>query len=575
MKNREVAHLLRQIADLLEIKGENVFRIRAYRRAADSIESLAEDIAALTAEGRLTEIPGVGKDLAAKVQEYLQTGQSADLEKLSREIPPSVAELVRIPGVGPKTAKLLFDLLHVDSVSVLEEAAKGGRLLGLPGIKEKTVENILKGIEVVKRGRERMPLGKARALAQEVAAALTSLPEVDEISVAGSLRRMRETVKDIDILVTSTAPRPVMDLFTRLPGVEEVLAKGETKASVRHREGIQIDLRVVEPSCSGAALQYFTGSAAHNIRVRELAVRRGLTVSEYGVFRESTGQRIAGATEEEVYRAVGLPYIPPEMREDTGEIEAAREGTLPRLIEIADIRGDLHAHTEWSDGHHSLEALVEAAIARGYEYIIISDHSQSSTVAGGLTPEELLDQVQKIRALNARYPRFRILAGSECDIRADGTMDFPDEVLAQLDIVVAAVHSRFKQSREEMTARIVKALTHPCVHILAHPTGRLLGERDPYDVDMEAVLTAAAAHGKAVEINSQPPRLDLNDRHARLARERGVPLAIDTDTHTLDQLDNIALGIGVARRAWLTKEDVINTRPCADLLAWAHKGRTN
>jgi DNA polymerase (family 10) len=538
-----------------------------------NLESLTEEIEAVAARGGLTEIAGIGKDLAAKIEQALETGRIEYLEELRREIPRGVVELMAIPGVGPKTAKLLFDRLQVDSVEKLEALAQKGKLLGLPGIKQKTVENIVKGIQVVKKGRERMLLGRALPLAREIIQTLEKLPQVRKISMAGSLRRMRETVRDFDLLITSTKPAKVMGTFTSLPQVAEVLVHGETKATIRHREGIQVDLRVVEPECFGAALQYFTGSKEHNIRVRELASRKGLKVSEYGVFNEATGKRLASATEEAVYKAIGLPYIPPELREDTGEVEAALEGRLPDLIELDDLRGDLHAHTNWSDGHHDLEALVEAAHRKGYEYVIVSDHSRSSTVAGGLSEEKLLEQIGKIRALNKKYTNFRILAGSECDILADGRLDFPDRVLAQLDIVLCAVHSRFKQARAEMTARIVKALSNPYVHILAHPTGRLIGERDPYDVDLEAVFAAAKQHGKAVEINAQPSRLDLNDHHARRAKELGVMLSIDTDTHFLDQLQNMTLGVATARRAWISKADVINTMPLGKLLAWAHKSR--
>lgn len=573
MRNLEIAKLFNEIADLLEIKDENVFKIRAYRRAAMNLESLTEEIEDVATRGGLLEIAGIGKDLAAKIQQALQTRRIEYLEELRKEIPRGVVELMSIPGVGPKTAKLLFEKLQVDSVESLEALAQAGKLLGLPGIKEKTVKNILKGIQVVKKGRERMGLGRALPLAREIVQLLEKLPQVKRISMAGSLRRMRETAKDVDLLVTSTKPAKVMEVFTSLPQVAEVLLRGDTKATILHREGIQVDIRVVEPACFGAALLYFTGSKAHNIRVRELASRKGLKVSEYGVFKEVTGKRIAGATEEEVYKVIGLPYIPPELREDAGEIEAALEGRLPDLVELKDLRGDLHAHTNWSDGHHNLEALIEAAHRRGYEYIIVSDHSRSSTVAGGLSEERLLEQVEKVRALNKKYPKLRILAGSECDILADGRMDFPDRVLAQLDIVLAAVHSRFKQGRAEMTARIVKALGNPYVNILAHPTGRLIGERDPYDVDLEAVFAAAKQHGKAVEINAQPARLDLNDHHARRGKELGVKFSIDTDTHFLDQLENMTLGVATARRAWIGKADVINTMPLSKLLTWAYKSR--
>ena len=573
MRNLEIAKLFHEIADLLEIKDENIFKIRAYRRAAMNLESLTEEIEAVAAHGGLAEIAGIGKDLAAKIQQAIETGRLEYLEGLRAEIPRGVVKLMAIPGVGPKTAKLLFQQLQVDSVEKLEALALQGQLLGLPGVKQKTVENILKGIQVVKAGRERMPLGRALPLAHELVQILETLPDVKQISLAGSLRRMRETVKDVDLLITSTKPAKVMAVFTALPQVAEVLLQGETKATIRHREGIQVDLRVVEPDCFGAALQYFTGSKAHNIRVRELAVRKGLKVSEYGIFNEATGTRIAGATEEEVYTAIGLPYIPPELREDAGEIEAAIEGRLPELLTLSDLRGDLHAHTHWTDGHHPMEALIEAAQRRGYEYIIVSDHSRAVTIASGLSEEKLLEQIGQIRPLSKKYTKIRILAGSECDILADGSLDFSDRVLTQLDIAVCAVHSRFKQDRAGMTARIVKALANPYVHIFAHPTGRLIGERDPYDVDLEAVFAAAKQYGKALEINAQPSRLDLNDHHARRAKELRVRLAISTDTHSLNQLDNMSLGVATARRAWIEKSDVINTWPLDRLLAWTYKTR--
>ncbi|MBI4561914.1 MAG: DNA polymerase/3'-5' exonuclease PolX, partial [Candidatus Rokubacteria bacterium] len=390
--------------------------------------------------------------------------------------------------------------------------------------------------------------------------------------VAGSVRRMKETVGDIDILDMSTDAARVIETFVGLPSAEEVLARGDTKASIRQHEGIQVDLRVVEPDAFGAALQYFTGSKDHNVRLREIASRKGLKISEYGVFDERQARRVAGATEEEVYRAVGLPWIPPELRENSGEIEAAVSANLPELIELAAIRGDLHAHTDWSDGHHPLEKLIEAAEARGYEYIIVSDHSRSSTVAGGLAPEELRDQIRKIRELQKKH-RIRILAGSECDILADGRMDFPDDVLKELDIVLAAVHSRFKQARAEMTARIVRALENPYVSILVHPTGRLIGERDPYDVDLEQVFAAARRHGKAVEINSSWRRLDLKDVHARRAAELGAWIAINTDTHYLENLHAMALGVATARRAWVRPAQVVNTLPLQKLLDWAQRSR--
>jgi DNA polymerase (family 10) len=573
VKNFEVARIFNLMADLLEIRNENPFRIRAYRRAALNLESLTEDVTTLDAEGRLDEIPGVGKDLAGKIAEYLATGKVKDLEEARKGIPAGVVEMMSIPGIGPKTAKLLYEKGGVTGIHRLEELAGAGKLRGLPGIGTKTEQNILKGIAVLRKGQERMPLGKALPLARELVQALGRLAEVKRISAAGSVRRMKETVGDIDILITSSKPERVMEAFVRLPQVADVLEKGSTKASIRHREGIQVDLRVVEPESFGAALAYFTGSKQHNIRIREMAVKRGLKISEYGVFKTATGRRAAGATEEEVYAAVGLPWIPPELREDSGEIEAALKDGLPALVELGDIRGDLHCHTRASDGHHSIEALVEAALKREYRYLAITDHSKSATVAGGLSGEELLAHVEKIRAVQKKHPQITLLAGSECDILPDGSLDYPDEVLEQLDLVVAAVHSRFKQPKGEMTRRICAALANPYVRILAHPTGRLMGEREPYEVDLDRVLETSRRYGKAVEINAYPERLDLNDVHARRARELGVLVAIDTDAHTLDHLGNIELGVATARRGWIEKSQVINTWAAGKLVAWARAER--
>jgi DNA polymerase (family 10) len=567
LKNFEVARLFYEMAALLEVHDESRFRVRAYQRAAQTLEGLAEDVRTIAARGELQTLPGVGRDLAGRIDEYLLTGRIAQLEALRGSMPPSVLGLLEIRGLGPRTARLLFDRLGVDSVDRLEAICRSKEILTVGGVREKTRENILKGIALWRAGRARMPLTRARTLAAQLATALRAHGGVERLEIAGSIRRMCETVKDVDILVTSSDPARVIGTLCALPSVLEVLGRGDTRASVRHQDGVQVDLRVVAPEAFGAALQYFTGSKDHNVRVREIASRRGLRVSEYGVFDERTGGRIAGATEEDVYAAVGLAWIPPELRENTGEVEAARAGRLPALVTAEAIRGDLHAHTEWSDGHHTLERLVEAAEARGYEYIIVSDHSQSTAIAGGLTVDRLRAQLEAIRALQPRH-RIRILTGCECDILADGTMDFPDDVLGELDVVLAAVHSRFKQSREAMTARIVRALAHPHVDVLAHPTGRRIGAREPYDVDLEAVFAAARRHGKAIEINSSPDRLDLSDGHARRAGDLGIPLVISTDTHYLPELDHLELGLGVARRAWLTPAHVLNTRSLDDLLAW-------
>jgi DNA polymerase (family 10) len=571
VSNFEIARLFYEMANLLEVRGESVFRIRAYQRGAQTLETLAEDVAVLAERGALQSLPNIGKDLGAKIQEYLATGRIARLESLREGLPPTFLSLLEIRGLGPKTARALFEQLGIESIDQLEEACRTKRIVGVAGIRERTCGNILKGIAEWRAGRTRVLLPAARAVARQVAEALRAHGGVERLEIAGSLRRMRESVKDVDILVTSTEPARVIDTLVHLPSVIEVTGRGDTKASVRHQDGLAIDLRVVEPAAFGAALQYFTGSREHNVRLRQLAIQRGLKLSEYGLFDEATGARVAGATEEDVYAALGLPWIAPELREDSGELEAAREGRLPRLVEPRDLRGDLHDHTDWSDGHHPLEKLVEAAEARGYEYIIVSDHSRSLTIAGGLSVEELRAQRKKIAELQTRH-RIRILAGSECDILEDGRLDFPDEALAELDVVLGAVHSRFKQSRVEMTARIVRALGHPHLDILAHPTGRKIGSREPYDVDMEPVFAAARAHGKAIEINASPERLDMSDAHARRAAELGIPVPINTDTHYLSELDWMELGCAVARRAWIGPDQVLNTRSLEDLLAWTRRG---
>jgi len=573
MKNFEVARQFELMADLLEIRGENPFRIRAYRRAALNLQSLTEDIESLARAGRLDEIPGVGADLAGKIAEYLRTGRMKDLAAARKGIPQGVVELMSVPGIGPKTARLLHERGGVSSLARLEALARVGKLRGLPGIQAKAEANILAGLAIVRKGQARMPLGQALALGREIVRLLGGADGVKQIALAGSLRRMKETVGDIDLLVTSTAPARVMEAFVRLPPVGSVLERGPTKAAIRHRDGIQVDLRVVAPESFGATLVYFTGSKPHNIRIREMAMKKGLKLSEYGAFREASGRRVAGATEEEVYAAVGLPWIPPELREDSGEIEAAIQGALPRLVELGDVRGDLHCHTKASDGHGTIDALVAAATKRGYAYVAITDHSRSTRVARGLSIDELRAHVARIRALQRKYPTMRILAGSECDILPDGSLDYPDEVLSGLDLVVAAVHGTFNQSRAVMTRRLCRALEHPGVHILAHPTGRLIGERAPYDLDLDRVLETAQRHGKAVEINAYPRRLDLNDVQARRARELGTLVAVDSDTHVLDHLAHLELGIAMARRGWIEKGQVLNTRPAAELVAWAQASR--
>jgi DNA polymerase (family 10) len=565
VRNTEIARIFHSTADLLEIKGDNPFKVRAYQKAAQNIESLTEELSEIALRGELEKISGIGKDLAQKILEMLQTKKLGAFEELRLEIPEGLLELIAVPGLGPKKAKLLYDKMGIQTMEALEEAARADRLKDLPGFGAKTEENILAGIELVRRGRERMLLGRALPLAQGIMANLAAMPEVHQISEAGSLRRRRETVRDIDILITSSDPEKVMDAFTSPFQVREVLAKGGTKASVLTSEGMQVDLRVVEPATYGAALAYFTGSKAHNIRLREMANRMGLKVSEYGVFRDKDQVRVAGKTEEEIYRILGLLYIPPELREDRGEIEAALEGRLPHLVELSDIRGDLHCHSRWSDGAHPIREMAEAARKKGYPYVALTDHSQSLGIARGLSPELVEKQIGEIAQLNRQLKGFTILPGTEVDILKDGSLDLPDAILARLSVVVASVHSSFKQNREVITARIIRAMRNPYVTILGHPTGRLLGEREAYDVDLEQVIKAARDTGTFLEVNAYPQRLDLDDIHCKRAKELGVTMAIGTDSHTISQLEQMPFGVAVARRGWLERKNLLNTLNLDDL----------
>jgi DNA polymerase (family 10) len=565
VQNRAIAERFALIADMLEVKGESIFRINAYRRAARAMEALTEDVAAIAGRGELTEIPGIGEATAAKIAEFLDTGTMKAYEELAASLPPGLTTLMSVPEVGPKTALLLHERLGVTSIEDLEAAARAGRIRDLPRMGAKTEANILKGIAMLRRSGARRPLGVVLPVATELIERLRRTPGVKEISVAGSLRRMKETIGDIDLLVTSKKPDAVMDAFVGAPQVEQVLARGPTRSSVVLEMGLQADLRVVEPAAFGAALQYFTGSKEHNVALRERAIKAGLKLNEYGVWRTADGTRVAGRTEAEVYKAVGVPWIPPELREDQGEIAAALAGTLPRLIEPDDIRGDLHIHTRWSDGSESAEGMARAARALGYEYICITDHSQSLKMAGGVTIDELRAHVLEVRRLSERAG-LAVLIGTECDILADGELDYPDDVLAELDVVIIAVHTRFKMSREAMTRRVVRAMEHGRAHILGHPTGRLLGQRDPYELDVEAVVDAAVRTGTALEINAAPERLDLRDTYARLARERGARLVIGTDAHTGDHLRHMTYGVSVARRGWVETSHVLNTLPLPKLL---------
>ncbi|MDD4939722.1 MAG: DNA polymerase/3'-5' exonuclease PolX [Candidatus Omnitrophica bacterium] len=564
MKNPEISLIFRDIARILEVKGDNPFKVRAYERAALNIDALNEDIENYVKEGRLTDIPGIGKDLAEKIKEYSSTGRMKAYEELKKEVPAGLLDLLKIPSVGPKTAKLLCDTLKIEAVADLDEAIKQGKLKGIPGIKAKTIENIKRGIGVLRRGKERMTLAQAIQTGDEFVGELKKLPEVESISSAGSLRRQKETVRDIDILVISKKPEKVMDAFTRLPWVMTVLAKGETKSSVRTIDDVQVDCRVEEAKSFGAAMLYFTGSKNFNIKIRQIAMKKGLKVNEYGVFRGA--KFVCGRTEEEIFKFLGLDYIEPELREDTGEIELAKESRLPHLLELKDIKGDLHAHSKYSDGGNTIEEIAQAAKKRGYSYIAITDHSQSLKIAGGLTAADLKKKRAEIDKVNGRIRDLRVLYATECDIDNEGRLDYKDEVLKGFDIVVAAIHTGFKQSREQLTRRIVRACRNKYAHIIAHPTGRLMGTREPYDIDFEEVLEAARATNTHLEINAFPNRMDLNDQNCRYAKEKGVKIAINTDSHTTEQLDAMKLGVSVARRGWLSPDDVINTYPLEKLL---------
>jgi DNA polymerase (family 10) len=487
-------------------------------------------------------------------------------EDLKHEIPEGLLTLLSVPGLGPKTSKLLYDKLKIKSLDDLERLATEHKLVGLPGIKEKTEENILKGIEMLKRGKERQPIGRVLPIANDIVEHLKKKAPVSKIDLAGSLRRWKDTIKDIDILATSDNPKEVMRVFVHLPHVKDVLMQGPTKSTVIIHEDLQVDLRVVEKESYGAALAYFTGSKAHNIRLREMAMKRGLKINEYGIFRGKDEKKIGGEKEEDVYKILGLPYIPPELREDQGEIEAAQEGKLPKLVTLEDIKGDLHVHSKWSDGSHTFEQLVDAAKEYGYSYIAITDHSKGLGIARGLTGERLLEQKKEINAVNKKLKGFRIIHGAEVDIRSDGSLDISDNVLKELDIVVASIHSGFKQPRKQLTYRLVSAMKNPYVSIIAHPTGRLIGERDAYDVDMDEILTIAKKTGTAIEINAYPLRLDINDTYAKRAKEIGIPIVIATDTHVTNQFDYMRYGVSIARRGWLEKDDVLNTLAVDKLL---------
>lgn len=575
MTNQEIAQIFYELADMLEIKGEDRYRVQAYRRAADQIAAQVHSLADLAAEGRLQEIPGVGQAIAQKITEILETGDLTLHRRLREEIPQGITALLAIPDVGPKTAKLIWEQLGLTTLDEIEKAAAEGRLRQLKGLGPKTEQAILEGIQRL-RERAAQPtrilLGDALPVAEELLEGLRRCTAVLRADAAGSLRRRKPTVGDIDLLAASHDPQAVTDFFVQLPQIARVQTHGDTKASVILHNGLQVDLYVLPPEHYGSLLQHFTGSKQHNIQLRELALSRGLSFSEYG-FKRPDGTLIQCATEEEVYGTLGLPWIPPELREAQGEFEAAREGRLPHLIELEDVRGDLQMHTDWSDGHDDLEAMARAARARGYEYIAITDHSVGLGIVQGLSPQRLQEQRQLIDRLNEELAPFRILAGVELEIRVDGTLALPDEVLAELDIVLASVHTSMRQDAETMTERVLAAIYNPHVDIIAHPTGRLINQRDRLNLDFDRVLRAAAETGTILEINGQPNRLDLDGEHVRAAIEAGVMLSLGTDAHSVEGLGVMPLAVAMARRGWAEARHVLNTRPLEEVLEILQPGR--
>lgn len=574
MDNADIARVLDEVADLLEIQGANPFRVRAYRTAARTIETLAESASAIAkrAPEELAELPGIAKDLAGKVAEIAATGDLALRRELTAKVPSTLVTMMRVDGIGPKRAKRLYEELGLRSLDEVEAAARAGKLHDMKGIGEVLERRILQGCADQRARAQRFRLDEADIHAASLVDHLRGCRAVLAVDVAGSLRRRRETIGDIDVLVAADDPSAVADRFLRSPDVTKVLAHGDTKCSVLLRSGMQADLRIVEPGCYGAALHYFTGSKAHNIAIRTMALKKKLKISEYGVFRGR--RRIAGRTEEEVFGAVGLPFIPPELREDRGEIQAAREGALPRLVELADIRGDLHVHTDATDGKATLREMVEACVARGYAYVAITDHTKAMRVAGGLDRAALRRQRRAIEALRTEIAGIEILHGAEVDILDDGRLDLDDETLAELDVVIAAVHSQLAMPERDMTKRVLRALANRHVHVLAHPTGRLLGEREPIAIDMASVVAAARDHGVLLEVNAQPTRLDLSDVFVHMARDAGATLVIDTDAHRTTELGFMRLGVDQARRGWCTAEEVANTRSARAIRALlARRGR--
>jgi DNA polymerase (family 10) len=575
LSNQQLAETFQTVADLLEIKGEVIYKILAYRRAADSLLNLGRDVNEFWRAGQLTEIPGVGKAIAEKIEELLSTGRLGFLEKLSAEIPPTLVELLQVPDLGPKKAAVFWRELGVTSLAELEAAARAGKLRDLPGMGEKSEAKVIAGIESLGRRTTRIPLARAWPAAQEILARLRAAPGVQAAEAAGSLRRMRETVGDLDLLASTADSGPVMAAFTGLPNVQRVLGSGETKSSVEFGDGLRAQLWVHPPERFGTALLYATGSKDHNVRLRELAQKKKLSLSDQS-FLKPDGSEILCATEEEVYALLGLPWIPPELREDRGEVQAAKAGKLPRLIEAGDMNCELHCHSTWSDGHNSIKEMAEAARARGMQVLAITDHSPSLGIARGVSIAGLKEQRAEIDAAQRDLgDSILILQGSEVEIKGDGSLDYPDEVLAELDIVFASLHVGLRQPRERVTERLLNAIRNPHVDVIGHPTGRLIPDREGADLDLEAVFAAAAESGVALEISASPWRLDLSDVHARRAIELGILLSINTDAHSPQEFDLVSYGVATARRGWVEPQHVINTWGRERLLSWLRSRGNN